>query len=523
MPRKFILHPFLLVLYTVLIPFTSNSDQVTPTMILRSLILVEIFAVVVLLIFQAILRDWQLAGLISFFFLAITLNYTHFIYSMQNSQIIAWVFRIAFQILVTILLIFVIKHSTWERISSHINLTQLLTICVALLLIFPSMILVRRGYYLIKDTNLVSVYQEELNTDLIFLSGSDRPDIYYIIADGYGRADVLKELYGFDNKEFISYLEQKGFVIASESRSNYIQTTLSLSSSMNMTLLNQFVERIGEESKDRVILSQLIQHSRVVEIFKKNGYKLVTFYPGFIFTNLMDADNYFSPFISMNEFEGLFLHNSILKDFFNQYSTIPIYGYKSHRQVVKYALDHLAEVPHIQGSKFVFIHLLAPHPPFVFDQNGNEINPDAVYSINDGTSFQGSTSEYIKGYTDQLIFLNRRLMQAIDAILASSSQPPIIIIQGDHGPGAYLDWGSLEKTCLLERTAILNAYYLPGVDQNAIPPTISPVNSFRLVLTQYFAQEMELVPDRTFFSAWDSLFQFVDITDSPNLLNNCGN
>src|SRR5207253_1118682 len=33
-----------------------------------------------------------------------------------------------------------------------------------------------------------------------------RPDIYYIVLDSYGRGDVLKEIYGYDNTPFLEGL-----------------------------------------------------------------------------------------------------------------------------------------------------------------------------------------------------------------------------------------------------------------------------------------------------------------------------
>ncbi len=82
-----------------------------------------------------------------------------------------------------------------------------------------------------------------------------KPDIYYIILDGYGRGDVLKSVYGFDNEKFYNELENRGFFIARKSNANYAQTTLfSLASSLNM----EYLEIPNNDSKvDRKIHSIL--------------------------------------------------------------------------------------------------------------------------------------------------------------------------------------------------------------------------------------------------------------------------
>jgi hypothetical protein len=113
------------------------------------------------------------------------------------------------------------------------------------------------------------------------------------------------------------------------------------------------------------------------------------------------------------------------------------------------------------------------------------------------------------------------LAKTIDAILAKSSRPPVIIIQGDHGPGGFLDWDSPAQTCLWERASIFNAYYLPGPNASALTPDISPVNSFRVVLNTYFSANLELLPDYTYFTSHRLTRQIIDITDQRTSTLNC--
>ena len=51
---------------------------------------------------------------------------------------------------------------------------------------------------------------------------------------------------------------------------------------------------------------------------------------------------------------------------------------------------------------------------------------------------------------------------------------------------------------LREKVSILNAYYLPGADPQAVYPSISPVNSFRVVFSLYFGTNLSPLTDRTF-------------------------
>jgi hypothetical protein len=113
------------------------------------------------------------------------------------------------------------------------------------------------------------------------------------------------------------------------------------------------------------------------------------------------------------------------------------------------------------------------------------------------------------------------LEKTINEILTESQTPPVIIIQGDHGPGGHLDWDSPSQTCLAERTAILNAYYLPGYTPKQLYPEITPVNSFRVILNHYFGARLELLPDQTYFTSSRLERQVIDITGKRDLTVNC--
>ena len=69
--------------------------------------------------------------------------------------------------------------------------------------------------------------------------------------------------------------------------------------------------------------------------------------------------------------------------------------------------------------------------------------------------------DYLVRYRAQLAFINKKIIEAIDAILSRSPQPPIIILQGDHGSRAYAEFDHPEASYLKENLAILNAYLLP--------------------------------------------------------------
>jgi len=352
-------------------------------------------------------------------------------------------------------------------------------------------------------------WQQNMETEGV-LSGAG-PDIYYIIVDAYARADILEEVYGFDNSTFLSPLEERGFYVADKSVSNYPQTALSLASSLNFTYLDKIVEQIGAYTNDRTPLELMISESKVSSFLRNNGYTSMAFETGYAPTDLTNADMYLSPskWWKSSEFQEALIALTPLH-------LSPKTGSDFRRDRILYAFDHIADATQVEGPTFVFAHITAPHFPFIFDEEGNPIEPPSGV----GSRSDYEYDEYLEGYTNQLIFVTKRLEATLDQILAQSPDPPIIIVQADHGPAAELDssW-SVEESFVPERMSILNVYYFPDRDYEALYESITPVNTFRVIFNEFFGTDYELLEDRSFFSSWSSPYLFTDITEEVSAGN----
>lgn len=341
-----------------------------------------------------------------------------------------------------------------------------------------------------------------------------KPDIYYIILDAYGGEKMLQDLHGFDNSPFTSALKKRGFIVPPESRSNYLRTLHSLGSSLNMQYLDAISKSMGTSSLWWP-LTETIAHNETRRFLESQGYKTVVIASGWDFTTIANVDTYQQPYpIFLNDFEEFFISTTNLSLFpFAGKVGISFPGYDTHRRILTYELEQLKNIPELESPKFTFVHIIAPHPPFVFDAQGNPIDPDYPYSIVDNRYLITPPRKYEKGYLNQLSFINTQMLDVVDAILEKSAELPIIIIQGDHGPGNYVDAQSGTPPCFYERFAILNAYYLPGIDPGSVPADITPVNTFRLIINQYFAADLELLPNHQYFSLPEAIHQFEDVTD----------
>jgi hypothetical protein len=68
---------------------------------------------------------------------------------------------------------------------------------------------------------------------------------------------------------------------------------------------------------------------------------------------------------------------------------------------------------------------------------------------------------------------------------------------------------------LKEKMGILNAYYLPGVDYSNphLYPSITPVNSFRLVFDLYFGTKLGSLDDSSYvYANYSRPYKFLDVT-----------
>ena len=348
------------------------------------------------------------------------------------------------------------------------------------------------------------------------------PHIFYLVLDGYAREDVLRDLYGHDNRPFLDALRSRGCYVASSAVANYPQTALSLASSLNLDYLDEWVAGLPPGSSDRHVLSEAIGRSRLVEALRASGYTFVAFSSGYGVAEARSADRFESLADSEapREFWRGFLASTPVPDLVSLPALVAA-GEELHRRGVLYTFDRLGPLARFPGPLFVLAHVIAPHPPFVFDARGRlPPGPRASFTLSDGEAWRANNrkvgEDYRRAYVAQLQFVNSRTLEAVGAIQAEASRPVVILVQGDHGPGSELDRDSAERTNLRERLAILSAYCFPDGDFAGLYAGISPVNSFRVVLNRYLGRQVPLLPDRAYFATWSRPYDFKILRALPD-------
>ncbi len=344
------------------------------------------------------------------------------------------------------------------------------------------------------------------------------PDVFYVIVDGYGRADALKRALGFDNQPFIRELLARGFYVASQSRSNYCQTELSVSSSLNMDYLQNMMPPGHEGEQERAAFQALVAKNSIQEKMTELGYVTVGVTSGFPSIQFPNSELVVrAPAPGASLFASALLQQSI----FHASDQANRSQFELRRNSLLGALSSLESLAEpAPKPRFVIAHILAPHPPFVVTEAGEPMRPPGPFGYFDGSDYMshsGTGLTYAAGYKAQAEYVNRRLLAIINVIKSRSERPPIIIIQGDHGSKRYLDQNSLARTDLKECFPNLNAYFVPKEMEERLYPSVTPVNSFRILLDYLSNADLPLLPDKCYFSPYAKPQTYSDVTATSQL------
>jgi len=489
-------YPILFAVYPALALLGHNIGQVGYSVAYRALFVSALNSVLSVFILYLVIRDWGKAGILTVLWILAFFFYGHVFGYMNGLEINGRVIgRHTYFMAVWLSLLLGIAWFTLKNSWYRALLPVLKTMSVVLA-VLPLVQLASYQYSASKGTKAVPP-----EIPVPTLSAKPAPDIYFIILDMYGRNDVLSEQFGYDNSLFLRRLEDMGFYVASCSKSNYPSTSYSLSATLNANYVQALSDQFTPDNGDGTLLWHFIQNSAVETLMKQHDYKIVAFETGFKWTEWEDADYYFTlRSNTINNFEELLLRNSFPfvfteKGYLDEYL---LTADKRKRDLVLHVLKELESVPLLPAPKFVFVHLTTPHPPFVVGPNGEfQVIPP---HYENGEDYY-LKDEYILGYKNQVAFLNMRMPQVLQAILEKSAQPPVIIVQGDHGPRFVENEKQLD---------ILNAYYFPD-PKPELYPSMTPVNNFRLIFNTYFGASLPLLPDESYLSDFEIPYKFTEI------------
>ena len=488
------------VLWLALLPaaalLASNLGQVRPTIGYRALALSVLLALFLLVLLRLILGNWSRAGLLTSLGLLLFFSYGHVYNALRSVELEGTTLgRHRYLFPFWIVLSAAGAWLIWKRGAHAPGLTAALSLGLGAALLIPlvQIFVFQAGWNSVQAADLPALERQD---------GEPLPDIYYIVLDAYTSGSVLLETYELDNEPFLDELRRIGFYVAGCSQANYAQTELSMVSTLNMAYLDELID---ETKPDRSQLWPLLRHNAVRLLLEDLGYETVAFETGYYWSEWEDADLYLAPdrgpLEGMSAFEATLLRSTAAWALIDALPELPAFlgrdldrSANAHRERLLFVFEQLEQLPSEAGPKFVFAHIVSPHRPFVFDSEGNPTDDDYDWAPSDI-----GLDRYKAGYREQVQYLNGRVEQILERIISDSAVPPIIVIQGDHGP---------EEGSSSDRMSILNALYFGDQASDALEPSISPINTFRVALAETFGADLPLLVDRSYFSTYGEPFEY---------------
>lgn len=324
------------------------------------------------------------------------------------------------------------------------------------------------------------------------------PDIYLILLDMYASSPVLRERYDFDNRAFEDSLRSLGFIVPPGVRSNYNQSRHSLPSILNFAHVTRVANELGT-STDASLSYHLVRNNRLARYLKSQGYRFV-FFPSAWWHGTHDTPD---ADLRFEAWTGLGLKGQLARSDLRRHLTArtPLALLDRSATDLRFATTTLEGLKHMAGDSrptFAFAHVLLPHPPFVANADCRPMSRELPLDSAEAARV------YTQQYLDQLTCTNRLVLDLVTALLKTSSPPPVIVLQGDHGAT------SLEPLALSPRAPLSGAearaefgafggYYLPMGGERALRQTITLVNLFRDLLNHYFGLAFPREPDSLYY------------------------
>ena len=506
MGRFPILHPILFAGFPVLFLISNNVELVSVTGTpLAVLAVALVLSVLYWTILRVLLRDGKRAGLIATLSLLLFFSYGHVFEFVSGALAVRYQeglvnLRHRHLLLIWGGLFVTLAYLSLKTKRDLSNPTLVLNAMASSLVVIS---LLNIGGYELASLGSRRGTSEHSRDEMGLIEGRPLPDIYYIVLDGYASSRTLEEMFHHSNDAFIRELEERGFFVARESRSNYALTFLSLASSLNMAYVNSLSEVVGVESNDLSVPDQMIEDNGVMRFLKSRGYRFIFIGSGYGVTDKNQFADWDVECGFVNEFLGIFIQSTMMRALEARFGIVA--NDERARRLCMFAT--LAEVHELEGQKLIIAHVLAPHPPYYFDANGDPV-PGLVLSNSEWTPPEN--------YVGQLLFVNKQVLRIVDAILSGSEPAPIIVLQADHGPASTFtsgaDWELPSQQMLMERMHIFNAYLLPGGGNKVLYDSVTPINTFRLIFNFYFNADLETLEDESYYSWYTRPYQFTDVT-----------
>ena len=473
--------PLLMALYPPLFHYGNNASIVTLASLERTLLLYSIIALVLYIVISFFIKGQPLKAANATFVFLIFFNVYGVVYNYLYKRDVLRVEDYTLLPLVLLLALYVswfIAKINDERFWKAALVLLSVLIASNLLRIIPAEI----AKY--KTSN-----QEKAASLTVAQEGgeAEHPDIYFILLDEFAGFESMRNYWNYQGvDDFSNFLKSKGFFVAEHSRSSSADTLQQMSERLNYQEYppgGEYRETYYEALADNAAMRYLksLGYTTVVFDEKRFGYPAI---PKMTADYSFEYDSNTAPALTggmdnlFDEFGILVAENTMLRAFplFYNKSIDPMF--KEHQQMIYFTAAKISDLSEIPSPKFVHAHLLFPHYPFMFSENGSINDPIYYYNWN----------YYLGNYKFSINLTEKMVNDILEK--ADPEHPPIIILQSDHGARNTLvaarNGVQLEDFPEEYKRDILNALYLPGYDISQLPQDMNPMNTFPIIFNHYF-------------------------------------
>jgi hypothetical protein len=370
---------------------------------------------------------------------------------------------------------------SFAAVSTYLN------VLFCFLIIFDIVQIIGLSKISLKKTNTIEpvIYSRVINK---------RPDLYLIILDEYAGNQTLKQHFDFDNRAFLRSLRDRSFFVAGNSISNYTYSPVSVASIFDM----DYVSWANNERRDRMEqlgdAEKTIEESNLLKFLSKQGYKFHNFSVFDIGGNVAKYQPDLFPArlkLITSKTLGRQIKKHVQMSFKKYQGTkftwIPEYFQETYRKgnnkLAELTLSTAREKN--KAPKFVYLHLLMPHWPYLNDSSGPKHHFNAYREVSD----DDTKAQYL-GYLKNT---NQYIIGVVDTIRKLTNNEAVIVIMSDHG------YRYLNPNVSGSGNSNLNATYLPDKNYGQFYDSISNVNQFRVVLNSVFGTQLPLKTDSIVF------------------------
>jgi len=456
------------------------------------LLIIAIVVIVSWLLFRNISKAAVFTFFVSLFCLAF--GYLHD--SLKQLHAPEWItkFTVIFPVISLLFVVLFIYLRKRKKSFTELYLFLNLLFVILLLSEIPNSI---RRYSLDKSVhNLIDFRFNVLNAykPSVQLADSLKPDIYFLVFDAMGSSKSLQSGLGRNNYRLDSFLRQQGFYVAANAKANYNWTIHSLSSTLNMDYLPGWIAPVMNDPKAYFWGSASFLDNSLFAVLKKEGYNIHSYQPISFNNKDWPGKSYFNG-LRKNHFYYKTLPGRIFRDIFWNYSKIDI-GFIKQMQMQIIEDRNIEKKTYFDTTraliknassftgkpKFVYGHFMLPHDPYIFDSSGHVKSP--------AETIIKRKEDDVDAYFNQVLYADKVIKELVTYIQQHNKRNAVIIIEGDHG---YRSFENTEHQNYSFQN--FSAIYFPDQKYELLNDSLSPVNTFRIVLNKYFAAGLSLLKD----------------------------